>query len=169
MTDHIIGVHIDDESCDEDHRTDDEPRVSYPRLAIRAVHRCDVEQPVALYVAVDQVPRHRQTHDHNRHLTVAAHEHREDERALEVVHLKQQEEQQVRDLTAYRRYAPQVNHRDEHRHFHQKPADLVVDGRPPLLGTHLAVTGIHKVQRHEDHKSHQRHHEQEIVEEFNRV
>ena len=34
----------------------------------------DMEQPVALHITVNQVPRHRQAHDDHRHLAVAAHQ-----------------------------------------------------------------------------------------------
>ena len=166
VADHVVGVQIDDESAQEDHCADDEPRITHPIGVIRRIHRCDVEQPVALHVAVNQVPRHRQAHDDHRHLTVATHQKWEDKRALEIMQLKNKEEQQVRYIAAHGRYTPQVQHGYKHRHLHQKPAYLVVDGRSPFLGTHLAVTGIYKIQCHKYNKSYQCHHKQEVVKEF---
>ena len=169
VADHVVGVQIDNESAQEDHCTDDEPWITHPIGVIRRIHRCDVEQPVALHVAVNQVPRHRQAHDDHRHLAVAAHQQREDKRALEIMQLKDQEEQQVRNIAAHGRDSPQVQHGNKHRHLHQKPAYLVVDGRSPLLGAHLAVTGVNKIQRHKHDKANQSHYKQEVVKEFYRV
>ena len=108
VADDMIGVEIDDESAQEDHCTDDEPRITHPIGVIRRIHRCDVEQPVALHVAVNQVPRHRQAHDDYRHLAIATHQQREDKRALEIMQLKNKKEQQVRNIAAHGRDSPQV-------------------------------------------------------------
>jgi hypothetical protein len=50
--------------------------------------------------------------------------------------------------------------------FHQEPSDLVVNSLTPLIGTHLTISGVHKIKHYEHYQSHKEHKVQQIVKEI---
>jgi hypothetical protein len=107
-----------------------------------------MEEPIALDIAIDQIPHHREKHDDQRHLTIALEQEREDEGTLEIVKLENQEEDQIWQLELHVRNSPQIEHYHKHRHLHETPTHLIINSGPPLVGTHLTITRIHKIQCH---------------------
>ena len=104
-----------------------------------------MEEPIALYITIQQVPQHRQAHDSQWHLAIAFQQEWEHERALEIVELEDQEEHQVGQFKLHVRQGPQVEHHHKHGHLHEAPSYFVIDGGSPFLSTHLAVSCIYKV------------------------
>ena len=176
MPDHVIRMYVDDPTGKENNRSDNELRTRYPRAGVqlRIVLGRQMEEPVTLDVPVDEVPDHRQHHNDYRHLAVALQQQGEDERTLEIVELKEQEEQPVRCTLCYTAVEREgleieVQHHEEHRTLHQQPAYFVVQRRSPFLRTHFSITCVHKIQGDKYDKAHQKHDVQQVVKEINRV
>ena len=89
VADDVVRVEVDGHAGKEQ-------RASYIDIglckpAVVVVRGGDVEDPAALHQGVERVEEHAHEDDAERHLRVAAHEQRKDERALEVVRLEQQQ------------------------------------------------------------------------------
>jgi hypothetical protein len=57
-----------------------------------------MEKPIALYIAIYEIPYHRKSHNDDRHLAITLQQEWEDKGALEIVELEYQEEYQIRQL-----------------------------------------------------------------------
>ena len=122
-------------------------------MRVIRVFRRDMEQEITLNITVNQIPNHREEHNNYRHLALSLQQEGEDKRTLEIMEFKDQEENPIRRLLydrRQRRITPGlevlVQHHKKYRAFHQQPAGFVVHGRTPFLCSHLAVSGIHKIQ-----------------------
>ena len=160
----MIGMHIDAPTGKEDDRTDDELRRCYPSCGIqmRIILRRKVEQPITLDITVNQVPRNRKQHDDHRHFALAFEQEREYERTLEIMEFKNQKECPIRSVhgdSSIQRKGLEIQIQDhqKYRALHEQPTYFVIDGRSPFLRTHLAVAGVHEIQRDENYQAHNKH------------
>ena len=174
MTNNVIRMDVDAPTCHKNNRSDDELRCLHPRrgVELRIILRGQMEEPVTLDITVDEVPRHGEQHDNQWHLTIPFQQEREDERALHVMELKQQKEHPIRSIHRHavilrKGLEIEVQHYKEHRALHQQPAHFVVNRRTPFLGTHLTVTGIHKIKGHKYHQTYQEHNVQQVIKKLN--
>ncbi len=160
--DYAVGVEVDGHARDEQRAACPYIRFCEP-VGVVALGR-DVEYPAALHQGVERVERHPQHYDAQRHLRVTAHEQREDERALEIMGLEQQEQRQRSGFPRAVAQRPQHAHEDEHGRLHQHPPDFVGYRRSVSGIEKIAVAGLEEVERYEYSHGQQGHDEEEDVE-----
>ncbi len=163
VADDAVGLDVDIHPDGEHRRAGNERQADKPVLRIIVGERNE-EDPAALHQRVERVEQRTHQHDGPRHPAMPAQLPREDEGAVEIMQLEQQQEHQPDEVAAPVRQQPERQHHDEHRHLHQEPAPMVVERRPPVGLVELAVTRVDKIQRHENHHGHQGHDDEENIE-----
>ena len=133
-----------------------------------------MEEPIALYIAVYQVPKDRQPHDNQGHFAFSFHYEWEDERALEIVGFEDQEKNPIGCIScnsSIEMYGTEIEKKHDNKHgcFHKTPAYLIIDGGSPFFGAHLAITGIDKIECDKNDQPHQSHNKKQVVEELKGV
>src|SRR5262245_17586421 len=91
MQKHPIGVLIDGEPDEENHRTRQKSRIGEPRLPISPL-ACETEEPAAIEIRVDRRERGPERHNQDRHpLRAALETKRKNKSPMEVMKLPQEE------------------------------------------------------------------------------
>ena len=76
---------------------------------------------------------------------MSANEERKHKCALQIVKLKEEEEDKRHKVECARRLPPQDGHHHHGGQFHKHPSEFVVDAESPLLGVHHAVAGVYEM------------------------
>ena len=166
VADDVVGVQVDAHAGEEEQQSAD--GAGFEQVAPACVGRYGgvPEEAAGLHHAVEQVEHDAHQQDGDGHAATAFQQQGEDERALQVVELEQQEEQVGGHGESHAAAGPEDEHRDEHGGFHQHPAQAVVDRRAPLGGAEDAVAGADEVEGDEDGERHGGHRPEEDVEIF---
>ena len=162
VADDPVRVEVDGHAGNEECAADVDPGLREPVVVV-AVGGYP-EDPAALHQGVERVEYHAHEDDAEGHLRVAADEQREDERALEVVGLEEEEEREGAGLSHAVGRGPQHAHEDEDRGLHEDPSDFVGDrgAVPPV--EEVAVPGLEEVKGDEDREGQEGHDGQKDVE-----
>ena len=118
-----------------------------------AVGGGEVEDPSALHNGVEGVEQGAHRYNGPGHPAMASELPGEDEGAVEIVCFEQQQEHHAHYIGPPLGEPPQQQHDGKHRHFHQEPAQVVVQGRPPGRTVEFAISRIHKIQGQEHNDS----------------
>ena len=163
IADNAVGLDVDVHSGRKERRAGNERNAGQPVRRIIVGGR-DEEDPAALHQRVERIEERAHQHDGPRHPVVPAQLPREDERTVEIVQFEQQQERQTDDVGPAVGQQPERQHRNEDRYFHQEPAQVVVERRPPIRFIELPVTRVDEIERNENHDGHDGHNDQKNVE-----
>ena len=166
VADDVVGVQVDAHAGEEEQQSAD--GAGFEQVAPACVGRYGgvPEEAAGLHHAVEQVEHDAHQQDGDGHAATAFQQQGEDEGALQVVELEQQEEQVGGHGEPGAAAGPEDEHQDENGGFHQQPAQAVGHGGTPLRGAEDAVAGADEVEGDEDGEGRGRHGPEEDVEVF---
>lgn len=94
MADYVIGVQVDAHAKEEYGYAQYRQRTKQERRTLVEARRRKREEPLAYQHAVDDIKRDAHQHDGNWHTAFALHQHREDERSLEIMEFEEQKREE---------------------------------------------------------------------------
>ena len=164
MTDHMVGMQVDAHPNEEQQEAQDRLRTKQetPSPVIQSLGRIH-EQAGSNQPGVQHIEHDAHPHDAHRHAAFPLHQQGEDERALEVVQQEQQNHCRLGGHHSRPAKQPADQHPDKGRCFHQYPRQLVVERQSPRRSAEHAITGLDKIERHEDQHSHSAHRPQKTM------
>lgn len=116
--------------------------------------RSEIEEPTALHKGITGVEYKADGDNGDRHFTVTFHQRWKNERAFNIVCLKEDEDDECYKVkwfnTKRQRYNIERGHGNEHRRFHNEPSDFALHRHPPAVVERHAIRRCNKLKYKEN-------------------